>query len=141
MPDRPFVGRAARVLPMIVVGGNVVLLGRFLVHSATSVSSFRFLLLPLAAFVALLAASAVVLGRTGIAGVANIGTDRNWSGSHFDQANWYAFGRLAWNPALPAEDIANEWVRMTFGNVATLVARVCSASLFSGRRLGEASGS
>ena len=36
--------------------------------------------------------------RTGIAGVANIGTDRNWSGSHFDQANWYAFGRLAWNP-------------------------------------------
>lgn len=62
--------------------------------------------------------------RTGIAGVANIGTDRNWSGSHFDQANWYAFGRLAWNPALSAADIANEWVRMTFGNDATLVARV-----------------
>ena len=35
---------------------------------------------------------------TGMAGVANIGADRNWSGSHFDQANWYAFGRLAWNP-------------------------------------------
>ena len=44
--------------------------------------------------------------HTGIAGVANIGTDRNWSGSHFDQANWYAFGRLAWNPALSAQDIA-----------------------------------
>lgn len=62
--------------------------------------------------------------RTGIAGVANIGTDRNWSGSHFDQANWYAFGRLAWNPELSAEDIAGEWVRMTFGNDRTLVTRV-----------------
>ena len=42
---------------------------------------------------------------TGMAGVANIGTDRNWSGSHFDQANWYAFGRLAWDPdAVGARD-------------------------------------
>ncbi len=40
--------------------------------------------------------------RTAIAGVANIGTDRNWTGSHFAQANWYAFGRLAWDPALSA---------------------------------------
>jgi alpha-glucuronidase len=62
--------------------------------------------------------------RTGIAGVANIGTDRNWSGSHFDQANWYAFGRLAWNPALSAQDIAIEWVRMTFGSDPKLVAPV-----------------
>ncbi len=53
---------------------------------------------------------------TGMAGVANIGSDRNWSGSHFDQANWYAFGRLAWNPELSARDIAEEWVRMTFSN-------------------------
>jgi alpha-glucuronidase len=60
----------------------------------------------------------------GMAGVANIGTDRNWSGSHFDQANWYAFGRLAWNPAASAEDIARDWVRMTFTNDATFVARV-----------------
>jgi alpha-glucuronidase len=60
----------------------------------------------------------------GIAGVANIGTDRNWSGSHFDQANWYAFGRLAWNPAASAEDIARDWVRMTFSNDATFVTRV-----------------
>ena len=36
--------------------------------------------------------------HTGMAGVANIGADRNWTGSHFDQANWYAFGRLAWDP-------------------------------------------
>jgi alpha-glucuronidase len=51
---------------------------------------------------------------TGMAGVANIGSDRNWSGSIFDQANWYAFGRLAWDPELSARDIAEEWVRMTF---------------------------
>jgi len=49
-----------------------------------------------------------------MAGVANIGTARNWSGSIFDQANWYAFGRLAWDPNADAEAIANDWVRMTF---------------------------
>jgi alpha-glucuronidase len=54
--------------------------------------------------------------HTGMAGVANIGSDRNWSGSHFDQANWYAFGRLAWDPGASARDIAEEWVRMTFSN-------------------------
>jgi alpha-glucuronidase len=54
--------------------------------------------------------------RTGIAGVANIGADRNWTGSHFDQANWFAFGRLAWNPASSSAAIANEWARMTFSN-------------------------
>jgi alpha-glucuronidase len=62
--------------------------------------------------------------HTGIAGVANIGADRNWCGSHFDQANWYAFGRLAWNPTSSAEDIARDWVRMTFSNDAMFVARV-----------------
>ncbi|GGC98777.1 alpha-glucuronidase family glycosyl hydrolase [Aquisalinus flavus] len=51
---------------------------------------------------------------SGMAGVANIGTDRNWSGSIFDQANWYAFGRLAWDPALDAETVAREWAAMTF---------------------------
>jgi alpha-glucuronidase len=51
---------------------------------------------------------------TAIAGVANTGSDRNWCGSIFNQANWYAFGRLAWNPDLSARDIAEEWVRMTF---------------------------
>jgi alpha-glucuronidase len=51
---------------------------------------------------------------TGIAGVANTGSDRNWTGHHFLQANWYAFGRLAWNPELPSRQIAEEWIKMTF---------------------------
>ena len=51
---------------------------------------------------------------TAIAGVANIGEDTNWCGHHFAQANWYAFGRLAWNPGISNEKIADEWVRMTF---------------------------
>ena len=49
-----------------------------------------------------------------IAGVANIGDDANWCGHHFSQANWYAFGRLAWNPFLKSERIAREWLRQTF---------------------------
>jgi alpha-glucuronidase len=53
-------------------------------------------------------------GLSGMAGVSNIGADRNWTGSHFDQANWYAFGRLAWDPDASSRDIAEEWVRMTF---------------------------
>jgi alpha-glucuronidase len=53
---------------------------------------------------------------SGMAGVANIGSDRNWSGSQFDQANWYVFGRLAWNPSLSSRDIAEEWAKMTFTN-------------------------
>ncbi|MDO7833534.1 alpha-glucuronidase family glycosyl hydrolase [Sphingobium sp. HBC34] len=51
---------------------------------------------------------------TGIAGVANIGADRDWSGSIFNQADWYAFGRLAWDTSLSAEAIAREWAAMTF---------------------------
>ena len=50
----------------------------------------------------------------GIAGVANIGKDRNWCGHHFAQANWYAFGRLAWDPTLSSRQIAEEWWRQTF---------------------------
>lgn len=53
---------------------------------------------------------------TGMAGVSNIGTDRNWTGHPFGQANWYAFGRMAWNPQLSSENIADEWLRMTFSN-------------------------
>ncbi|MDH6304675.1 alpha-glucuronidase [Parabacteroides sp. PF5-5] len=49
-----------------------------------------------------------------IAGVANIGEDVNWNGHHFAQANWYAFGRLAWNNKLSSDQIADEWIRMTF---------------------------
>lgn len=58
---------------------------------------------------------------TGIAGVANIGTDRNWTGHHFGQANWYSFGRLAWDHSLSSEEIADEWVRMTFTNTPAFV--------------------
>ena len=50
----------------------------------------------------------------GIAGVSNIGLDKNWCGHHFSQANWYAFGRLAWNPNLTSEEIATEWLEQTF---------------------------
>ncbi|MBQ7420205.1 MAG: alpha-glucuronidase [Prevotella sp.] len=50
----------------------------------------------------------------GIAGVANIGKDTNWCGHHFSQANWYTFGRLAWNPALSSDRIAREWLEQTF---------------------------
>jgi alpha-glucuronidase len=49
-----------------------------------------------------------------IAGVSNIGSDINWCGHHFAQANWYAFGRLAWNNKLKSDQIADEWIRMTF---------------------------
>jgi alpha-glucuronidase len=59
-----------------------------------------------------------------IAGVANTGTDRNWTGHLLGQANWYAFGRLAWDHTLTAEAIANEWTRLTFGSDATTVATI-----------------
>ena len=53
---------------------------------------------------------------TGMVSVTNPGLDTNWCGHHFSQSNWYAFGRLAWNPELSAEKIADEWTRMTFTN-------------------------
>lgn len=53
---------------------------------------------------------------TGMAGVSNIGTDRNWTGHPFGQADWYGFGRLAWDPYLSSETIADEWLRATFSN-------------------------
>ena len=59
--------------------------------------------------------------QTGIAGVANIGSDRNWCGSIFNQSNWYVFGRLAWSPDASARAIAAQWVRMTFTNNAAFV--------------------
>lgn len=52
----------------------------------------------------------------GISGIANIGDDANWCGHPFSQANWYAFGRLAWNPSLTAEEIAHEWLVQTYEN-------------------------
>ena len=59
-----------------------------------------------------------------MAGVANIGDDTNWCGHHFAQANWYAFGRTAWNPALKPEEIADEWIRQTFSNDERLLSSV-----------------
>lgn len=53
---------------------------------------------------------------SGMAGVANIGTDLNWTGHPFAQSNWYGFGRLAWNPHLSSETIAEEWIRATYSN-------------------------
>ncbi|MEO9129968.1 MAG: alpha-glucuronidase, partial [Sphingomonas sp.] len=52
---------------------------------------------------------------TGMAGVANIGSDRDWSGSTFNQANWFVFGRMAWNPDASAKTVAGEWSELTFG--------------------------
>jgi len=69
--------------------------------------------------------------HTSMAGVSNIGADRNWTGSQFDQANWYAFGRLAWNPNLPSSVIAGEWVRMTFTNAAAFVKPVVNMMMLS----------
>ncbi len=61
---------------------------------------------------------------TGMVSVVNPGLDRNWCGHHFSQSNWYASGRLAWNPDLPARQIAEEWTRMTFSNDAKTVATI-----------------
>lgn len=69
--------------------------------------------------------------HTGMAGVANVGSDRNWTGSHFDQANWYAFGRLAWDPNLGSRSIAEEWLRMTFSNDIAFVAAAADMMLAS----------
>lgn len=58
---------------------------------------------------------------TGMAGVANIGNERNWCGHPFAQANWFSFGRLAWDPELSAENIADDWLRMTFSQQPDVV--------------------
>lgn len=58
---------------------------------------------------------------TAMAGVANIGDDTNWCGHHFAQSNWYAFGRLAWNPDLTSEQIAEEWLFQTFSGEKQLL--------------------
>ena len=68
---------------------------------------------------------------SGIAGVANIGNDRNWTGHHFGQANWYCFGRLAWNPTLSAEVIAEEWIGMTFSPMPEVMQPIKSMMLAS----------
>ncbi|HEU4902121.1 MAG TPA: alpha-glucuronidase family glycosyl hydrolase [Flavisolibacter sp.] len=68
---------------------------------------------------------------TGIAGVANIGNERNWTNHPFGQANWYTFGRLAWDHDLSSAQIADEWIKQTFGNKAQLVASIQQLMLAS----------
>jgi alpha-glucuronidase len=62
--------------------------------------------------------------QTGMAGVANTGSDTNWTGHDFAQANWYALGRLAWDPSLTSEGIADEWIRMTWSNAPDVRAAI-----------------
>ena len=69
--------------------------------------------------------------ETGIAGVANTGLDTNWTGHDFGQANWFAFGRLAWNPDLQAGTIADEWIRLTWSDAPDVVAAIRSIMLDS----------
>ena len=69
--------------------------------------------------------------RTGMAGVANVGTDRNWSGSQFDQANWYAFGRFAWDPDASAEEIARDWAALTFTRNPEAIGQIVSMMMAS----------
>jgi len=70
-----------------------------------------------------------------IAGVSNIGDDANWTGSHMNQANWYAYGRMAWNPDLSAEAVAEDWVRQTFSNDPIVVAPVVQTLMRSHQAL------
>ena len=75
--------------------------------------------------------SPVAASIAAMAGVANVGSDRNWSGSDFDQANWYALGRLAWDPAEDPAKIAEEWARMTWNNDTRLVRPVVAMMMRS----------
>jgi alpha-glucuronidase len=68
---------------------------------------------------------------TGMAGVANIGRDRDWAGSTFNQANWFAFGRMAWDPTIGAQPVAREWAAMTFGPNPAIVAPVTDMMMSS----------
>lgn len=69
--------------------------------------------------------------HTGMAGVIGVGTDRNWTGHTFVQSSWYAFGRLAWDYTLSAEDIAKEWVKMTFSNNPEVVEPLTEIMMYS----------
>ena len=72
-----------------------------------------------------------IIEPVGMAGVANTGSDRNWTGSDFDQANWYAFGRLAWDPSLTSMQIAREWAAQTFSRAPELLDAVVPMMLGS----------
>jgi alpha-glucuronidase len=68
---------------------------------------------------------------TAMAGVSNVGNERNWTGHPFAQANWYAFGRLAWDPYMSSGEIASEWIRMTYTNDNETVQRISKMMLES----------
>jgi len=68
---------------------------------------------------------------TGMAGVSNVGDDRNWTGHDFSQADWYAFGRLAWDPEASSRDIASDWVKMTFSDDSAFVTPVVDMMMAS----------
>ena len=72
---------------------------------------------------------------TGIAGVANIGNDRNWTGHPFGQSNWYAFGRLAWDHSLSSEAIALDWIQQTFTSDASATRTILNIMLRSHQTL------
>ncbi len=72
---------------------------------------------------------------TAIAGVSNVGSDANWTGSQFNQANWYVYGRMAWDPDISAGLVAEEWVRQTFSNDPTVVEPVVSMMMDSREHL------
>ncbi len=65
-----------------------------------------------------------IIADAGMAGVANTGSARNWTGTHFDQANWYALGRLAWDPSLSSDGIAREWAAQTFSRDPAFLDRI-----------------
>jgi len=69
--------------------------------------------------------------RSAIAGVANIGEDTNWTGHHFAQANWFAFGKLAWNHQISSEEIARQWLKLTFTEDKIFVNEVASMMMSS----------
>src|SRR3954462_11627405 len=66
-----------------------------------------------------------------MAGVSNVGTDRTWTGTNFDQSNWYAFGRLSWDPRLPANQVAMEWTKMTWTQDKQAVRAVVAMMMLS----------
>ncbi|HKO48426.1 MAG TPA: alpha-glucuronidase family glycosyl hydrolase [Polyangiaceae bacterium] len=72
---------------------------------------------------------------TAISGVANIGSDTNWTGSHFNQANWYVYGRMAWDPEASAQSVAADWLGQTFTNDPAVITPVVGLMMSSRQTL------
>ncbi|HTD21041.1 MAG TPA: alpha-glucuronidase family glycosyl hydrolase [Terriglobales bacterium] len=67
----------------------------------------------------------------GFVSVVNVGLDANWLAHPLAMANLYAFGRLAWNPDVSANAIAEEWIQLTFGNDPVIVQTITAIQLVS----------